>query len=95
MAEQDTIPIVVGVTGHRDIRPEDRDVLYNAVKQELMALQSRCPHSKIVMQNSLADGADRLCAEVAQALCVSLIAVFPMDRTDYEKDFSGEAPPQT
>lgn len=93
MAKHDTIPIVVGVTGHRDIRPEDRDVLYNAVKQELMALQSRCPHSEIVMQNSLADGADRLCAEVAQALSVSLIAVFPMDRTEYEKDFSGEALP--
>ena len=93
MTLHDTIPIVVGVTGHRDIRPEDRDVLYNAVKQELTALQSRCPHSEIVMQNSLADGADRLCAEVARDLSVPLIAVLPMDRTEYEKDFSPEAIP--
>ncbi|MBQ9188580.1 MAG: hypothetical protein IJ138_04585, partial [Clostridia bacterium] len=93
MTLHDTIPIVVGVTGHRDIRPEDRDVIYNAVKQELMALQSRCPHSEIVMQNSLADGADQLCAEVARELSVPLIAVLPLDRAEYEKDFSAEALP--
>ena len=91
MTAQDTIPIVVGVTGHRDIRPEDREALYSAVKQELTALQNRCPHSEIVMVNSLAEGADQLCAEVALKLSVPLIAVLPMNRTEYEKDFSAEA----
>ncbi len=90
MALHDTIPIVVGVTGHRDIRPQDRGALYDAVKRELTALQSRCPHSGIVMQSSLAAGADQLCAEAALALSIPLIAVLPMDRSEYEKDFSEE-----
>lgn len=87
---RETIPIVVGVTGHRDIRPEDCDVLYSVVKQELTALQNRCPHSEIVMINSLAAGADQLCAEAALALSVPLIAVLPMEQTVYEADFSGK-----
>ena len=38
MTAQETIPIVVGVTGHRDIRDEDRDVLSKVVYRELSAL---------------------------------------------------------
>ena len=90
MTLHDAIPIVVGVTGHRDIRPEDRDILSEAVKTELRALRDRCPHSGIVMLNSLAAGADQLCAAAALELSVPLIAVLPMDRAEYEKDFSGD-----
>ena len=54
MTVQNSIPIVVGVTGHRNIRSGDRDALYRAVLSELSALKARCPHSEIVMLNSLA-----------------------------------------
>ena len=74
MTVQNSIPIVVGVTGHRNIRSGDRDALYRAVLSELSALKARCPHSEIVMLNSLAEGADTLCAEAANALSVPLIA---------------------
>lgn len=90
MTTQGAIPIVVGVTGHRDIRDEDRDILRKAVYRELSALRDRCPHSRIVMLNSLAQGADQLCAEAAQALDIPLIAVLPMAREAYEHDFSGD-----
>ena len=90
MAKHDTIPIVVGVTGHRDLRPEDRNVLSDAVKQELTALQKKCPHSEIVLMSSLAAGADQLCAEAARDCSVPLIAVLPMEQPEYEQDFSGE-----
>ena len=90
MTTQGAIPIVVGVTGHRDIRDEDRDVLRKAVYRELSALRDRCPHSRIVMLNSLAQGADQICAEAAQALDIPLIAVLPMAREAYERDFSGD-----
>ena len=66
MARQETIPIVVGVTGHRNIRSEDRDVLYGAVARTLAELRSRCPHSELLMLNSLAEGADH--ADAAQTL---------------------------
>ena len=34
------VPIVVGVTAHRSIRPQDRDALRGAVKQELEKLRA-------------------------------------------------------
>lgn len=91
MAGQETIPIVVGVTGHRNMRSEDREMLYGAVVRTLTELRVRCPHSELVMLNSLAEGADQLCAEAAEALSIPLIVALPMDRTEYERDFSGDA----
>ena len=90
MVLHDTVPIVVGVTGHRDIRTEDRDILYCAVEKLLLVLREKCPHSGIVMLNSLAQGADQLCAEAALKLSIPLVAVLPMAQEEYEKDFSGE-----
>lgn len=91
MTRQETIPIVVGVTGHRNIRSEDRDVLYSAVVSVLSSLKKRCPHSPFYMLNSLAKGADQLCAEAAASLSIPLIAALPMEQTEYERDFSGDA----
>ncbi len=87
----DTIPLVIGVTGHRDIRIEDRAAVYASVHEALKQLQTRCPHTPMVMLNSLAEGADLLCAEAAKALSIPLIAALPMERSEYEKDFSDEA----
>ena len=91
MNTEKTIPIVVGVTGHRQIRDQDRASLTAAVKAELEKLKALCPHSPIVMLNSLAEGADLLCADVAETLGVPLYAVLPQVRENYEKDFSDEA----
>ncbi len=91
MSKQSTIPIVIGVTGHRALRPEDRGALYDAVTAELRKLQALCPNSPFVMLNSLAEGADQLCAEAALELGMRLIAVLPMDADVYEKDFSPKA----
>lgn len=91
MTERKTIPIVVGITGHRNIRSEDRDALYGAVVRSLAELRSRCPHSELLMLNSLAEGADQLCAEAAASLSIPLIAALPMEQKEYERDFSGDA----
>ena len=85
-----TIPITIGVSGHRRIREDDRAALSEAVKRELLAIKERCPHSGLRMLNSLAAGADQLCAEAALALGIPLVAVLPTEREDYETDFSGE-----
>ena len=84
----DRLPIVVGVTGHRDLRPEDTDQLKARVRDALEGTMARCPHSPIVMLNSLAEGADQLCAAVAQEYSIPLIAALPMPLSDYERDFS-------
>ena len=90
MSEERTIPITVGVTGHRAIRAEDREALYDAVKAELARLRKTCPSSPFLMLNSLAEGGDQICADAARELGIPVVAVLPMPAEEYEKDFSPE-----
>ena len=85
------IPIVVGVTGHRDVRPEDVPTLKASVKTVLKGLKEQCPNSPVVMLDSLAEGADQLCAEAALEENVPVMAALPMPLAEYEKDFEGDA----
>ena len=91
MGEKQTIPVIVGVTGHREIRRQDEPVIRETVRSELRKLQAICPYSPLMMLNSLAEGSDLLCADVAEELGIPLIAVLPREQTDYERDFSEEA----
>ena len=86
-----TIPILIGITGHRRIRKEDHDALYLAVKTELKKLQTEYPSSGIVMLSSLAEGGDLLCADAGEELGIPLLAALPMPGEEYEKDFSEAA----
>ena len=88
---ENTIPILVGITGHRTIRKQDYDAIYTSVKTELGKLRNRCPNSRVVLLTSLAEGGDLLCAEAAAELDIPLIVVLPDERDIYEKDFSTEA----
>ena len=83
--------MTVGVTGHRDVRDEDREILKEAVKKELGALQAKCPESPVVVVTALAEGADQLCAGAALEMGLDLISVLPMPMPEYAKDFEGPA----
>ena len=89
--QTDRIPLTVGVTGSRVLRPEDGPALAAAVKRELEQLHKRYPSSPLVMLSSLAEGADQLCAGIALETGIPLVAVLPLEKTEYEKDFCGEA----
>ena len=78
-----TIPVIVGITGHRDIRREDEDKLRKAVREELKKLQAVCPHSRLVVLTSLARGADMLCAGVAEEMGFPLYIVLPMEKETF------------
>ena len=91
MKMNDSVPVVVGVTGHRILREEDRSTLRQAVRTELKKLQALCPHSPLVMLTSLAEGSDLLCADAAAELNIPLIAVLPREQADYRRDFSEPA----
>ena len=84
------IRIAVGVTGHRDLREEDRPILAERVKEELNQLKAAYPHAEIVMLNALAGGADQLCAACARELGIRLIAPLPRPAEEYRSDFSEE-----
>lgn len=86
-----SIPIVIGVTGHRDLHADQIPRLREIIREELEKLSTRYCHSPLVMLNSLAEGADQLCAEVALQMGIPLIAALPLQVDDYSKDFSDSA----
>ena len=81
-------PLVIGVTGHRDLREEDREQLKNSVRKVFTELRKQYPSTPFVLLSPLAEGADRLVAEVALGESdTRLIAPLPMPKDMYEADF--------
>ena len=81
------IPITIGITGHRDIKPECVDEIKALLKAELEKIKAQCPNSDIIMLNSCASGADLLALSVAQELKMPVRAILPLEKDDYAKDF--------
>ena len=77
-ADPGPIPFVVGVTGHRDLRPNDIPALENAVRSVFNELGSRMPSTPLLLLSGLAEGADQLVARVALSCGVQVTAVLPM-----------------
>lgn len=84
-------PIIIGITGHRQIRQQDIPQLKKAVKEELQAVILKCPNSPVMLLTSLAEGADQLCASVAVELNIGLIVALPMEVSEYKRDFQDAA----
>lgn len=81
------IPLVLGVTGHRDLRPQDVDALGARVGEVLADFRTRFPHSPLLLLSSLAEGADRLVARKVLETGGRLVVPLPMPPTDYSEDF--------
>lgn len=92
-SEDRRIPLVVGITGHRDLREEDVDGLQKKVKGILLDFRKRYPATPLTVLSPLADGADRIAARAALELRgqypddVRLIVPLPMPRDIYLLDF--------
>jgi hypothetical protein len=85
------IPLVIGVTGHRDLRREDLPGLERVVRRVLLRLGKQYPNTPLLVLSPLAEGADRLVARVARKAEVALIVPLPMRSELYELDFADEA----
>lgn len=83
------VPLVIGVTGHRDLVPEEEPVLEASVERFLVDLGGRFPDLPLLVMTPLAEGADRLVARVAYRLGIAISIVLPMPRLLYEQDFGG------
>jgi hypothetical protein len=77
----------IGVTGHRDILPEDIESAGQISREMLSSLKSSMPGTKISVISGLAEGADRIFAETALDLGMPVEAVLPMPLKHYKKDF--------
>lgn len=85
------IPLVIGVTGHRDLVLEEYGVIKDRVRDFLLELQRNYPQLPLLIMTPLAEGADRLAAEVAHELGIPTVVLLPMPRQIYQSDFSGDS----
>jgi hypothetical protein len=85
------MPFLVGVTSHRNILPAEHDGVRDRVCEFLARLRTLVPDLPITVISALAEGGDQLVAEAALASGCRLIAVLPMMREDYLRDFSDTA----
>ena len=77
----------IGVTGHRKLIEEEQIRL--GVDQALNRIQESFSESKMTIFSPLAEGADRLVASRAMAICNAELAVpLPLEVSDYIQDFS-------
>ncbi len=86
-----SVPLVVAVTGHRDLVESELPLIRSRVRDCLFSLRYEYPSRIIVVMSALAEGADRLVAEEALALGLPLSVVLPMPRALYADDFPTEA----
>ena len=82
-------PLVIGIAGHLDIREEDRQRLEDKVKAIFLGLHKDYGATPLIIVSALAEGADRLAAEVALSarVGVRLVVPLPMPVDLYEMDF--------
>jgi len=93
----DRVPLVIGVTGHRDLRSQDiprleREIgaILTRLRQDYLGGDSDTP---LILLSALAEGADQIAARVALAQGIRLIAPLPMPLDEYRRDFDpGLAP---
>jgi hypothetical protein len=82
------LPLVIGVTGHRDLRKDEIPEIRLRVRNLFEELQQRYPARTIRLLSPLAEGADRLVANVALELGLELSVIMPMPRVIYESEFT-------
>ena len=81
------VPLIVAVTGHRDLVPDEVPVIREHVSRFLANLRDEYPDRGVSVMTSLAKGADQLVAEEAFQLDMPLIVPLPMSRELYVADF--------
>ena len=81
------VPLIVAVTGHRDLVAEEVPVIRERVAKFLENLRDEYPDRGVSIMSALAEGADQLVAEEALRLGVPVIVPMPMDRKNYIRDF--------
>ena len=81
------LPIVIGVTGHRHLRAADVPTYREHVCELFTQLRRRYPSTPLRIVTALAEGADRLVAEVALEGGHEVLVPLPLEPADYEHDF--------
>lgn len=81
-------PFIFGISGHRDLVRTDVPELRKQLETVLAHFRSAYPNASFELLSPLAEGADRVAAEVALASGIRLNVPMPMVQADYERDFN-------
>lgn len=87
--ETGPLPLVIGVTGHRDLVAADSARIRELLDTFFTRLRRQYPHTPLRLLSPLAEGADRLVAQVALQHGAELVVPLPMPEAEYRKDFPG------
>ena len=80
-------PITFGITGHRDVVPEDLDRAKKCIQNVVKKYRARFPTTPIIFLSPIAAGADCAAAEAALESDdnIYLHIIFPFDVNEYKK----------
>lgn len=81
------IPLVVGVTSHRDIALADIEPVREKIRAFFAQLQEDFPGLPLLVLSALAEGGDQLVAEEALGVGARLVAPLPLPPELYVDDF--------
>lgn len=82
-----TVPLVVGVTSHRNIPAREMESVWQRVRDFFARLRHEYPGLPLVVLSALAEGGDQWVAEEAIASGIRVIAPLPLKREQYALDF--------
>jgi len=83
-----TVSLVIAITGHRDLFPEDEKQFEAAIQQILLKEKKKYPSTSLLLLSGLAEGADRIAVRAAVGLEIPYVAVLPMAPEFYRDDFN-------
>ena len=85
---QTIVPLVIGVTSHRNIPAREIEPIRQRVREFFAQLRHDSPSLPLVVLSALAEGGDQLVAQEALAIGAHLIAPLPLPRDLYAEDFA-------
>jgi len=81
-------PFVFGISGHRDLVRSDLPALRKQLQTVFERFSTKYPNASFELLSPLAEGADRVAAEVALAHGMKVRVPMPMAQPEYECDFT-------
>ena len=81
-------PFVFGVSGHRDLVRSDLPELRKQLQTVFGHFRAKYPDASFELLSPLAEGADRVAAEVALSCGIGVRVPMPMAQPEYERDFT-------
>jgi len=85
--QEAALPLVIAVTGHRDLVAAEVPAIRDRVREFFRALSEGYPDRRLQVMSSLAEGADQLVAEIALEMGIELMVPLPMPKDLYLDDF--------